>query len=296
MNFHEYAPLARRTLKLMPTFRQHNIHMGLGVAGEFGELIDAAKKVAVYGKPYDHVNTTEEAGDVLWYIANLLPELMVDPGYAQTALDRGYAKGLQFQQKLDMSDPFNYPEVLLSLNKAVADMAANMGQLNPDGVPGSHYAVLVIETFVGNVGIICGLLGIDPSHAMQRNIEKLAKRYGDKYSDVAALNRDLGGERKVLEGTSEPEVETVANAIVRWSFDDLVAHGKAHYEAQGLPLSLTGMPWSFMVGQTPVTHESDDRYSVGGANFRRGDTLVLRDGMVWDIEPEAVPAAEHHPV
>lgn len=34
----------------------------------------------------------------------------------------------------------------------------------------------------------------------QRNIEKLRKRYPEKFSEEKALNRDLDGERKVLEG------------------------------------------------------------------------------------------------
>lgn len=35
---------------------------------------------------------------------------------------------------------------------------------------------------------------------MQKNIDKLKKRYGDKFTQAAALNRDLQGERAVLEG------------------------------------------------------------------------------------------------
>ena len=35
---------------------------------------------------------------------------------------------------------------------------------------------------------------------MQKNIDKLKKRYGDKFTQAAALNRDLPGERAVLEG------------------------------------------------------------------------------------------------
>jgi NTP pyrophosphatase (non-canonical NTP hydrolase) len=199
MNAYEYAPLARRTLKEMPDFRQHMIHMAMGVTGEFGELIDAVKKVCVYGKPYDHVNAIEEVGDVLWYIANMLPELMVDAGYLQRSLVRGYIHGLRVQQMQNVWKDCNIGELLLNLNTAVATKAAELPRLNPDEAPGTSHTVAYIEEFAGNVGILCGILGVDVQDAMQRNIEKLAKRYGDKYSDVAALNRDLGGERAVLE-------------------------------------------------------------------------------------------------
>jgi NTP pyrophosphatase (non-canonical NTP hydrolase) len=198
----EYAPLARRTLKVMPDFRQHMIHMGMGITGEFGELIDAAKKVCVYGKPYDHVNATEEVGDTLWYVANLLPDLQVEPIYMQRSLDKGYTQGLRMQQTMPVWESCNIGEVLLGINKAVADKAAELSRINPEEAPGTAYAVAVIEHFAGNVGLLCGLLGVDTGYAMQKNIEKLAARYGDKYSDVAALNRDLAGERAVLEGSA----------------------------------------------------------------------------------------------
>ena len=43
-------------------------------------------------------------------------------------------------------------------------------------------------------------LGIDEEVVRERNIAKLKKRYGDKYSDVRANERDLTTERKILEG------------------------------------------------------------------------------------------------
>lgn len=44
--------------------------------------------------------------------------------------------------------------------------------------------------------------------AQTTNIKKLKKRYGEKFSEHAALNRDLDGERKVLEKV-ETEIENV---------------------------------------------------------------------------------------
>lgn len=196
MNAFEYAPLARRTLKEMP-FRGHMVHMALGAAGELGELLDAIKKVLAYGKPMDIVNLTEEVGDTLWYIANLLPELVVDASYMQRSLDRGYTKGTQ--AALQLPDEFALGEALLAINKAVAGICADLPRMNPAEAIGTSHTVQVIELLAGNVGVICGLVGIDPAHAMERNIAKLAARYGDKFSEFAALNRDTDAERRVLE-------------------------------------------------------------------------------------------------
>jgi NTP pyrophosphatase (non-canonical NTP hydrolase) len=40
------------------------------------------------------------------------------------------------------------------------------------------------------------------SDAMEKNIAKLQKRFGDKFTEHAALNRDLPAERKILEGAA----------------------------------------------------------------------------------------------
>lgn len=43
------------------------------------------------------------------------------------------------------------------------------------------------------------LFGFTYEEVMERNIEKLKARYGDKFTEHAALNRDLTKEREVLE-------------------------------------------------------------------------------------------------
>jgi len=47
------------------------------------------------------------------------------------------------------------------------------------------------------------LLGSSFGEAMQKNNEKLKARYGDKFTEYAALNRDLGKEREILEKSNE---------------------------------------------------------------------------------------------
>ena len=47
-----------------------SIHMLMGIVTEAGELTDPFKKHLAYGKEIDMVNVKEEAGDLMWYIAN----------------------------------------------------------------------------------------------------------------------------------------------------------------------------------------------------------------------------------
>lgn len=42
--------------------------------------------------------------------------------------------------------------------------------------------------------------GFTMEQAMERNIEKLKKRFPDRFTEAAALNRDLAAERAALEG------------------------------------------------------------------------------------------------
>lgn len=55
--------------------------------------------------------------------------------------------------------------------------------------------------------LACRALGITLEDAASINIAKLAKRYPDRFSAESALNRDLAGERSVLEGGSTLAIE-----------------------------------------------------------------------------------------
>lgn len=48
------------------------------------------------------------------------------------------------------------------------------------------------------IAIACDTLGYSFEEIQELNINKLKARYGDKYSDDKALNRDLGAERTIL--------------------------------------------------------------------------------------------------
>lgn len=49
------------------------------------------------------------------------------------------------------------------------------------------------------LGIACDQIGIDFDEVMETNISKLKARYGTKFSEDAAINRNLDQERKILE-------------------------------------------------------------------------------------------------
>lgn len=52
------------------------------------------------------------------------------------------------------------------------------------------------------IAMLLRVVGSDFTTTAKQNIEKLAKRYPDQFTSEAALNRDLAGEREVLEKQS----------------------------------------------------------------------------------------------
>lgn len=71
----QYALYVSRLFKQMPDVEQTILHAAVGVAGEGGELLDAAKKYWAYGNPLDVDNVKEELGDLLFYIQAMANEI-----------------------------------------------------------------------------------------------------------------------------------------------------------------------------------------------------------------------------
>lgn len=64
-------------LQSMNGSQAHLLHMGVGVVGEAGELIDAVKKFVIYQKDLDRENVVEELGDLEFYMQGLRDELSI---------------------------------------------------------------------------------------------------------------------------------------------------------------------------------------------------------------------------
>ena len=186
MNFIEYSPLALRTVKWLPTADKDLEHAQVGMVTELGELFDAWKKVAVHGKVVDNVNAIEEIGDVFWYV-NLLWEVIGEtPEDLQLLWDESIkpeTMEIVSTREIDiLSDLHIMTSNILSLSLEDTDL------IKEELVP-----------YFFAINRLIAATGFDVSDALDKNIRKLAKRYGDKYSDQAALIRDLEVERQTLE-------------------------------------------------------------------------------------------------
>ena len=193
MNFKEYAPLAMRTCKELPT-ADHINHMCLGIVGEMGELVDAIKKAYVYGKGIDQTNIVEEIGDVSWYTAGLVQHF---PTLADW-LDSDELKQSVNYEKLEVARK-NVTRTILLNTMSAANLAVDLMMLADNDDLQDTEAEQVAKALGTALFATAVLLDVDLAGAYEVNIAKLAKRYGDKYSDYAAINRDIDAERAVLE-------------------------------------------------------------------------------------------------
>jgi len=184
MELKDYTPLALVTVD-RGTWQHDVEHAVLGMITEAAELADVEKRRMAYGKPIDRINVIEEVGDCLWYV-NLLC----------TAV--GYP--LRPYQIRGCRDFFGEVSTLASTAAACAATLEVAGEtLTWDQ---RVELLTLVEGYIGALGLIAERFDVTLEEAAGVNIAKLQKRYPDGFTAHAALNRNLGAERSVLESVS----------------------------------------------------------------------------------------------
>jgi NTP pyrophosphatase (non-canonical NTP hydrolase) len=179
MNFEKYVSLAMRTAKDLGSVESNLEHAYLGMVTELGEILDWYKRGVIYGKGLDIANLREELGDCFWYVA-LAAHTLNQVKETQTALDRmESAKGEVWASSVLVYD------TMTAISVVSSDAARKQPVVN----------VLLLSYLLNMIAYSeCSLESI-----FETNIAKLQVRYGDKYTDYKALNRNLGAERATLE-------------------------------------------------------------------------------------------------
>ena len=193
----EYRLLAARTLPDLGSLNNNLLHMEAGIAGEFlGEAVDILKKTFAYKKPLDKVHLGEELADTVWYCAgaetiNKLPEM-------EMCFDKISLEAIEIVKNQSVI----YIKESVELRKSTVEteclgfILANKGTVDST----DRGAILAI---VGICMGICEVLNIDFWQALTNNISKLRIRYPERFTEEAALNRDLVAERAELEKVSD---------------------------------------------------------------------------------------------
>ena len=193
----EYRLLAARTLPDLGSMSNNLLHMEAGIAGEFlGEAVDILKKTFAYKKPLDKVHLGEELADTVWYCVgaetiNKLPEM-------EMCFDE---ESLAIIETIK-NQTITYVKESVEIRKSsIKTECLGLILANKSAVDSTNRGAIL--AIVGICMGICEVLNIDFWQALTNNISKLQVRYPEKFTEEAALNRDLAAERVELEKVSD---------------------------------------------------------------------------------------------
>jgi NTP pyrophosphatase (non-canonical NTP hydrolase) len=189
MNQENYNKLAEKTMSTnfyVTEQKQINLlHAALGLMTESVELIENYDG----SKEYDSVNVFEELGDITWYLSIIQREL----GFQ---IDDSFFKKEDTMNELFKEYSTIYCVDLIKSVNNILDYHKKMAFYNKpmDSNKYRDYANQVAKS----LKVIVVLEGFNISDIHERNIAKLKARYGEKFNEEGALNRDLDKERAIL--------------------------------------------------------------------------------------------------
>jgi len=190
----EYQELAVRTCTDLGHQGTNERHMNLGVITEIGETLDIFKKYMAYNKPMDLVNLGEELADIVWYIVNKC-------AFENLSLDEDYQGVLDQTAELLETKMFTVPDLAVELKtEAILVLILNTYCAPVNNI---FSAPIVQIAFLNH---IASWFDLDFGDCLSNNIDKLKVRYPEKFTEEAAIERNLEAERVELEKTpSKPK-------------------------------------------------------------------------------------------
>lgn len=183
----EYQGLAARTCPNLPGEHENERHMNLGVITEIGEVLDIFKKNLAYGKAVDVVNLGEELADISWYIVNKcrFQEISLEDAFNLVKAEVKEVLDTQMFVKEGLSKDLRTEALLHPLLRAYC------------GPTNDIFSAPIVQLAI--LANIAEWYELDFFQLLTNNINKLKVRYPEKFTEEAALNRDLDAERTELE-------------------------------------------------------------------------------------------------
>jgi NTP pyrophosphatase (non-canonical NTP hydrolase) len=186
MDWRDYKKEAERTLSLQfncDVDDQKVLHSIIGMMTEIDELLEN------YDSKMDEVNKVEEISDFIWYFSILSRMYPIELATDEQSI-RYISKDFINEKELVYSILKKCLK-LLDMQKKKLFYNKNINIENFLQIVNDISLLLLIYTKINN---------IDLEKSMEININKLYKRYPQKFSSDKAINRDLETERKILEG------------------------------------------------------------------------------------------------
>lgn len=181
----DFAPLQDRFSQVRAI---RLLHGAIGLASELSEIREMGQKDSI-----DEVNLKEEMGDLCWYMGIMVSELQLDPD----EIFQLHAINMPSREEQRRSDLSN------NIDNLTIDIGAMIDILKKNLMYGKELNVADIKDKLFSIGCeieaALNTHGMTSSESRERNIEKLRARYGEKFTEAAALERNLTVEREILE-------------------------------------------------------------------------------------------------
>lgn len=188
MNWKEYLDLSEKTLSTQfncDFYHQKLLHSVMGSLTEIDELLENYCDGELIVDVNKQGSVSEESADIFWYIAILFRELEID----------------NFEFKIDSNfktnTPFNTLLSFTSLSLKFLDLLKKKLFYNKE-----ISKDLMIDYSIqlhSMMTLFCQYYKADVNSILEKNINKLRARYGEKFSSDKAINRNLDIEKNILE-------------------------------------------------------------------------------------------------
>ena len=170
------------------------LHHAMGMIGEVGEIFECYFN----STDFDEVNLFEEIGDFMWYAAGILRIVGVELDLIIDECADVLFKMMEIGESLSSTK---------LINQLVIEQGTLIDCVKKTLIYGKDLDLEKIYLGTENsIFLVYALSKVEGSEnfksILQTNINKLNKRFGDKFSEYAANNRDLDAEREVLERNS----------------------------------------------------------------------------------------------
>ncbi len=165
------------------------LHGAIGLASELSELREMAQK-----KEIDIVNLKEEMGDLCWYMGIMINELSITPELIFLSSPINKATELAEQQRIHLNEHID--DLTVDIGAMIDVLKKNLmygKTLNVDEIKNKLFSIAC------SIEASLNVYNMTSSESQERNIEKLRARYGEKFTEAAALERNLEKEREILE-------------------------------------------------------------------------------------------------
>lgn len=186
MELNEYQELAARTLNPLPTREDRLLHAALGAGSEVGEFAKAMMVCYSKNDPEGH-NVVEELGDVFWYLSAVCVEM----GWRFEDLLMNSANYFHQLNKDFGIDRFK------SVQQRYTALAYYVGEIQTLVKSNAYYKKEIdagamsqaVAMSITSVSIMARFFNFNPEDVAKANIEKLNKRYPEKFTIEHAVAR-----------------------------------------------------------------------------------------------------------